>query len=100
MKSGVVQKDPKYSEGQQEQPSKKGGKRAVESSLSASTIAKALSGIDLPKSKSEIQDFVRKSSGTKIGRIRKSSILHIIDKIETQKYHNMVDIEKEIGRML
>jgi hypothetical protein len=79
---------------------KKGGKIAAESSLSAFTIAKALSGIDLPKSKLEVQEFVRKSSGTQLGEIRKRSILDIIDKIKTQKYYSMSDIEKEIGRVL
>ena len=43
-----------------EPPSKKGGKVAVSSSISASTLAKALSGIDLPQSKEKINTLLTK----------------------------------------
>jgi hypothetical protein len=43
-----------------EPPSKKGGKVAVTTSISAATLAKALSGIDLPQSKENINKYINK----------------------------------------
>ena len=42
-------------------PSKKGGNVAASLSISASTLAKALSGIDLPQSKENIRKYVSKN---------------------------------------
>src|SRR2546423_8567868 len=60
LKSG---KEPRTAEEVQvsEQPSKKGGRTASTSSLSAATIAKALSGIDFPKNKNSLKDYVKKN---------------------------------------
>ena len=43
-----------------EPPSKKGGRMAASSSISAATLAKALSGIDLPQSKEKINTLLTK----------------------------------------
>jgi hypothetical protein len=50
LKSGTKIRSEKEVEAS-EQPSKKGGKTAATSSISAATIAKVLSGIDFPKTK-------------------------------------------------
>src|SRR5919199_1479234 len=44
-----------------EQPSKKGGKTACTSSISAAAIAKVLSGIDFPKRKNSIREYAKKN---------------------------------------
>jgi hypothetical protein len=44
-----------------EPPSKKGGRIAVTSSISAATLAKALSGIDLPLSREYVNKYIRKN---------------------------------------
>lgn len=86
---------------EQQQPSKKGGKVAVESSISASTIAKALSGIDFPKSKDEIQEYVKsRRTTTWLDNKKIKYIVGVLNSIELRKYHHMADVEEEIGRIL
>jgi hypothetical protein len=57
LKSGKGFRSAKQAEAT-EQPSKKGGKTAVMSSISAASIAKALSGIDFPKTKDSLVQYV------------------------------------------
>src|SRR6266567_4330081 len=59
LKSGKGFRSAKQSEAT-EQPSKKGGKAAVRSSVSAASIAKALSGIDFPKTKDGLRQYAKK----------------------------------------
>src|SRR5207249_4514478 len=61
LKSGKGFKSAKQSETTTEQPSKKGGKAAVRSSVSAASIAKALSGIDFPKTKDGLRQYAKKN---------------------------------------
>ena len=44
-----------------EQPSKKGGRPAATSSISATSIAKVLSGIDFPKRKNSLKNYAKKN---------------------------------------
>src|ERR687888_2258276 len=44
-----------------EQPSKKGGRTAATSSISAAAIAKVLSGIDFPKRKGSLKEYAKKN---------------------------------------
>lgn len=59
LKSGKGFRTPKQVE-KSEQPSKKGGKAASES-VSAAAIAKILSGIDFPKTKSSLIQYAKKN---------------------------------------
>jgi hypothetical protein len=82
-----------------EQPSKRGGRTAATSLVSAASVAKVLSGIDFPKSKDSLKEYAK-------GHISKAEvkdpniILNIIDKIADKQYHNMTDVEKSISRVL
>jgi hypothetical protein len=82
-----------------EPPSKKGGKIAVTSAISAATLAKALSGIDLPQSKENLNKYVKKSIA-KIDKDMQSEILNIFKKLPKKDYKDMADIEKEISKIL
>ena len=98
---GINSKINEMEEGEKgEQPSKKGGKVAVESSISASAIAQSLSGIDFPKSKYEIQAYVKKSSMVRMDKKRNEQIVNVLDKIKLKNYHNMAEIEREVGKVL
>ncbi|MFL6315813.1 MAG: DUF2795 domain-containing protein [Nitrososphaeraceae archaeon] len=82
-----------------EQPSKKGGKVAATSSISAATIAKVLSGIDFPKRKNSIKEYAKK----KVSNIEvedPNTILDIIDKLPDGEYNNMADVEKSVGSVI
>ncbi len=92
LKSGKGFKSAKQSEAT-EQPSKKGGKAAVRSSVSAASIAKALSGIDFPKTKDGLRQYAKKKKGP-------ADILNVINQIPDRKYNNMADVEKSIGDIL
>ena len=83
-----------------EPPSKKGGRMAVtSSSISASTLAKALSGIDLPQSKENIKKYVNKNKD-RMNKDIQSEILKIFDRLPKKDYKDMADIEKEISKIL
>jgi hypothetical protein len=82
-----------------EQPSKRGGRRAlVSSSISAAAIAKVLSGIDFPESKDGLKKHA-KDYITKIGVKNKEPLLNLLDQLPAKKYYNMADVEREIGRI-
>jgi hypothetical protein len=82
-----------------EQPSKKGGKAAVRSSVSAASIAKALSGIDFPKTKDSLKQYAKKNI-CKVEVQATTDILNVINQLPDRKYNNMADVEKSIGDIL
>jgi Protein of unknown function (DUF2795) len=86
------------------QPSKKGGKVAAQV-FSAATIAKALSGIDFPKSKKGIRKYARKNlasiTTTKEQQYEpEASVLNLLDRIPEKQYSDMADVEREAARVL
>jgi hypothetical protein len=82
-----------------ESPGTRGGKAAVTtSSVSAATIAKTLSGIDFPKSKSDLKEYARKNI-SKAGIQNLEEALDLLDELPSLEYTNMADVEREIGRL-
>jgi uncharacterized C2H2 Zn-finger protein len=78
-----------------EPPSKKGGRSALSSKrISASGIAVALKGINFPNSKRGIIRHVRKQQHS-----MKEEIISILRRISDKKYQNLVEVEKEVGRV-
>lgn len=78
-----------------EPPSKKGGKSALKSpSISASRIASLLKGIVFPKSKRGIITHVNKQPDTK-----KQEIVSVLRRIPDKEYKNLVQLEREIGKV-
>ena len=98
LKSGKGFKSAKQSEAT-EQPSKKGGKAAVRSSVSAASIAKTLSGIDFPKTKDGLRQYAKKNI-SKVDIQGPTNILNVINQLPDRKYNNMADVEKSIGDIL
>ncbi|HJU59548.1 MAG TPA: DUF2795 domain-containing protein [Nitrososphaeraceae archaeon] len=84
-----------------EPPSKKGGRMAATSSMSAATLAKALSGIDLPQSKEKINKYVNKNiAKMSNNKDMQSKILKIFERLPKKDYKDTADIEKEISKIL
>jgi hypothetical protein len=87
-----------------EPPSKKGGKRAAAaatpSSISDATLAKALSGIDLPQSKENMKNYIINKNKDRMNKDVQSEILKIFDRLPKKDYKDMTDIEKEISKIL
>ena len=82
-----------------EQPSKKGGRTAATSSISAASIAKVLSGIDFPKKKNSLKEYAKKNvSNVEVGD--PNAILNVIDRLPEREYDNMADVEKSISRIM
>ena len=82
-----------------EQPSKRVGRTAViSSSISASTIAKVLSGIDFPKSKDSLKQYA-KDNISKAKVEDADAVLDVLDDIPAREYTNMADVEHEVGRI-
>jgi hypothetical protein len=78
-----------------EAPSKKGGGMALKSgNISAARIARVLKGISFPKSKRGIIMHVRKQKDS-----YKRDIISVLQNITDKKYQNLVQVEKEIGRV-
>ncbi|MFL6413320.1 MAG: DUF2795 domain-containing protein [Nitrososphaeraceae archaeon] len=82
-----------------EQPSKKGGKVAATSSISASIIAKVLSGIEFPKRKSSIKEYAKKNIPN-IEVEDPNTILDVIDRLPDKEYNNMADVEKSVSSVI
>ena len=82
-----------------EQPSKRGGRTAIKSSsVSASTIAKVLSGIDFPKSKDSLKQYAKDNiSKAQVEDV--DAVLDVLDDIPAREYTNMADVEHEVGRI-
>jgi hypothetical protein len=84
-----------YTMSKLEAPSKKGGRMALKSgNISAARIASVLKGIDFPKSKRGIIMQVRKQKES-----HKRDIISVLQRITDKKYQNLVQVEKEIGRI-
>ena len=97
LKSGKGFRSAKQAEATQ-QPSKKGGKAAVKSSISAATIAKALSGIDFPKTKDSLLQYVHRHI-SKFESKDSRAILNILDQIADREYNDMAEVGHEIGKI-
>ncbi|MGI9011058.1 MAG: hypothetical protein ACR2F1_07715 [Nitrososphaeraceae archaeon] len=72
---------------------------ATTSSISAATLAKALSGIDLPQSKENINKYINKNL-VKMNKDTQSEILRIFERLPKKDYKDMADIEKELSKIL
>jgi len=82
-----------------ESPSKKGGKVAATSSISAATLAKALSGIDLPQSQENISKYITKNI-VNMNKDIQTDIVKIFRRLPKKEYKDMAEIEKELGKIL
>ena len=82
-----------------ESPGKKGGKVAATSSISAATLAKALSGIDLPQSQENISKHVNKNI-VNMNKDIQTDIMKIFRRLPKKKYKDMAEIEKELSKIL
>jgi hypothetical protein len=83
---------------QAEQPSRRGG-RAAAASVSAAAVAKILSRVDFPKSKSDLKDYAAKHA-SEAGVRDSGAILDVIDQLPDRQYQNMADVEKSVGSVL
>jgi hypothetical protein len=83
-----------------EQPSKKGGRTAAtSSSISAAAIAKALSGIDFPKTKNNLKKYAEKNiSKVEIGD--PDAILDVIHRLPDREYNDMANVEKSVSSVI
>ena len=98
IKSGKKIKSAKEVE-KTESPSKKGGKFAATSSISAATLAKALSGIDLPQSQEHISKHVNKNI-VNMNKDIPTDIMKIFRRLPKKEYKDMAEIEKELSKIL
>jgi hypothetical protein len=81
------------------QPSKKGGRTAAISSVSAAAIAKVLSGVKFPKNKDSLKDYAEKNiSNVEIGD--PDAILDVIDRLQDREYNDMADVEKSVSSVM
>jgi hypothetical protein len=71
----------------------------VTSIVSAATLAKSLSGIDLPQSKENIIKYIKKNR-VKISKDMDQDILEIFKRLPKKDYKDMADIEKELSKIL
>lgn len=87
-------------EARTELPSVRGGRAAAAiESLSAATIAKALSGIDFPKRKEQLIDYAR-DQAPKIGIKNTEDLLNVMERLPDKEYTNMAEVEKSVGQVL
>ena len=82
-----------------QKPSTKGGRAAATTSVSATTVAKVLSGVDFPKNKGELRDYAQKHM-TVVEVADPQRIISVIDSLPDREYQNMADIEKSVGQVL
>lgn len=75
---------------------KKGGKVASTRSVSASALAKILSGIRFPKNKYELLNWARKHK-SKVKNAEQ--IISTIQEMPDRKYQNGADVEKALGQI-
>ena len=98
IKSGKKIKSAKEVE-KTESPGKKGGKVAATSSISTATLAKALSGIDLPQSQENISKHVNKNI-VNMNKDIQTDIMKIFRRLPKKEYKDMAEIEKELSKIL
>ena len=77
----------------------KGGKVATTKATSAAAIAKILSGISFPVNKNELVKFLRKKNKSKVVENANDEIFDILDKLPEKTYHQITDIEIEVGKL-
>jgi Protein of unknown function (DUF2795) len=82
-----------------QKPGTKGGRAAATTSVSATTVAKVLSGVDFPKNKGELRDYVQKHM-TVVEVADPQRIISVIDSLPDREYQNMADVEKSVGQVL
>ena len=68
-------------------------------SVSAASIAKVLSDIDLPKTKDSLKQYAKKNI-SKVEVQATTDILNVINQLPDRKYNSMADVEKSIGDIL
>ena len=81
----------------EEEGGKIGGKVAATRAASAAAIAKVLSGIEFPKDKREIVNYVENNK-QKVDEAEEE-VLDTIKEIPDKKYHNMVEVEEALGQI-
>jgi hypothetical protein len=81
-------------------PSKKGGRAAATTSVSAAVIAKVLSGVDFPKNKGELRDYAQRHMTKVEVVVDPEHIINVINKLPEKEYTNMADVEKSVGQVL
>ena len=82
-----------------EQPSKRGGRAAAASSVSAAAIAKVLSGIEFPKNKDSLKDYAKRNI-SKVETGDPTAILDLINRLPDKQYNDMADVEKSLGSII
>lgn len=76
---------------------RKGGRIAATQAVSAAAVAKILSGIEFPKTKSQIRNYARRHR-EKVAA--SEGVVAVIDRLPNRRYTNMADVELEIGKIL
>lgn len=74
-----------------DQPSRKGGARAL-ASLSAARMAAVFEGVDLPATAEQLKRYARRSAD--------AEEMRVIERLEPGRYEDMSDIAEAIGRAL
>jgi hypothetical protein len=77
----------------------KGGKIAAIKAPSAAAIAKMLSGIHFPVTKTELVKFAHKKDKSKVVENANEEIFDIIGKLPEKTYYKITDVEIEVGKL-
>ena len=77
----------------------KGGKIAAIKAPSAAAIAKMLSGIHFPVTKTELVKFAHKKDKSKVVENANEEIFGILDKLPEKTYYKITDVEIEVGKL-
>ena len=77
----------------------KGGKIAAIKAPSAAAIAKMLSGIHFPVTKTELVKFAHKKDKSKVVENANEEIFDILGKLPEKTYYKITDVEIEVGKL-
>ena len=77
----------------------KGGKIAAIKAPSAAAIAKMLSGIHFPVTKTELVKFAHKKDKSKVVENPNKEIFDILNKLPEKTYYKITDVEIEVGKL-
>lgn len=77
----------------------KGGKIAAIKSPSAAAIAKMLSGIHFPVTKTELVKFAHKKDKSTVVENANEEIFDILNKLPEKAYYKITDVEIEVGKL-
>jgi hypothetical protein len=77
----------------------KGGKIAAIKSPSAAAIAKMLSGIHFPVTKTELVKFAHKKDKSTVVKNANEEIFDILNKLPEKAYYKITDVEIEVGKL-